>query len=314
VEVLVEQSPKGVSEHGKVIQFAKTKFVFPDKYETSSEIVSEVRDIDTIIFCTGYAPNLDMLDEELQTPLFRDHAQHRLDIPSDWKMKPNELTDLVGDVAPGDVRWPYHVRYPDLWRGVMIDNPSMMFLEYEWFPYPLTGIDINAWMLMRIVTGSVKLPSEDAMRKQNLDEALDQLQIPYVRYCVDKAFQDAYLANKDPVEMNRSYYDRAFYKSYPEYSKMYYRLAARTQQEADYPTSYGSYEEVNDLAEECLKASQWSYEHRAQLNQASEEERCWKTFRDAENVERHQSMFTGTKAVPLKGKWLDIDVNDENIL
>lgn len=312
VEVLTKRAPKGVSENGRVIQFAKTKFVFPDKYETTPEIVSEVRDIDTIIFCTGYSSNLEMLlDEELRSPLLHPYDKHQLPIPSDWKMKPNELTNLVGDVEPGDVRWPYHLRYPELWRGVVIDNPNMMFLEYEWFPYPLAGIDINAWMLMRILTGTFELPSKDEMKKQNLDDALEQLQIPYVRYCVDKAFQDAYWANADPDEKKLSYYERAFYKSAPEYSKMYYRLAARTMEDAKYPMSYGSYEQVNELAEQCLQSSLWGYEHRSSLNQCNEDGRSWMTFRDVKDTERHCSMFTGSKSVPLKKKWLESEAGDE---
>jgi hypothetical protein len=39
-----------------------------------------------------------------------------------------------------------------------------------------------------------------------------------------------------------------------------------------------------------------------------------RTFRDYDDGEEFISLFTGTKATPLKQRWLDIDASDESIL
>ena len=315
VELLLSQTPVNVTENGRCIQFAKTEFSFPDNYTAADEeIVTEIRDIDTIIFCTGYSANLDMLHAELRAPFTEDCMKQRMVVPADWKMKPNEMTDMVGDIEPDEVTWPYiGVRYPDLYRGVVISNPSMMFLEHDWFPFPIAGIDVNAWMLMRFLTNT-KLPTAAEMRKRNLEDALDQLQIPYVRYCVDRNFQDAYWATLDPGGHDLVYYDRLYYKSYPDYKLMHFRVCARTMQEARYPVSYGTYENPNEIVTKILEASSWGYYHRAELDPTNEEENFWRTFRDVKNPERHCSIFTGIPSVPLKGKWIDLDASDESIL
>ena len=60
-------------ESRRWIQFANTEWFSQHRYDQCDEVVTEICDIDTIIFCTGCASNLDMLvDEVLKTPLRED--------------------------------------------------------------------------------------------------------------------------------------------------------------------------------------------------------------------------------------------------
>ena len=58
--------------------------------------------IETVICCTGYDPNLDMLDEPLRPnfewPFFSDY-----DFPKDWKMSKNPLSNEFGNVKLGKI-------------------------------------------------------------------------------------------------------------------------------------------------------------------------------------------------------------------
>jgi hypothetical protein len=144
--------------------------------------------------------------------------------------------------------------------------------------------------------------------RQNLNDALDQLQSPYVRYCVDKNYQDAYWVNNDPVDKAPRYDKRAINRSYPEYRR---RIAARTIQEAQYSMSY---ERTNKQMKLWISVSMLTGENRLNLDQNSKEERAWMTFRDVKDPERHRSMFTGPPSIPLKDRWLDMDASDVRIL
>lgn len=191
-EILEEQIPVRVTENGNCIQLEKVEWEFPNRYESESDEVStELRDIDTVIFCTGYVPNVEMLDEPLRQAAKRD-PNLQLEVPEDWKMTENPLTEYLGDVKPNDVRWyNSHVTHPKIYRGVTIDNLSMMFILSD-VSSPLCGIDVAAWLLVKFVTGQREIPSREEMWKQNAADAIHEMQSPVVRYRMDKAYYDAY--------------------------------------------------------------------------------------------------------------------------
>ena len=58
--------------------------------------------IDTVIFCTGYTPNIDMLDKSLR-PNFEGPFFSKYDFPKDWKMSKNALSKEFGDIVLGKV-------------------------------------------------------------------------------------------------------------------------------------------------------------------------------------------------------------------
>jgi hypothetical protein len=48
---------------------------------------------------------------------------------------------------------PCPTQYPDIYRGMLISNPSMIYLENEDFANPIFGIEVNTWILMQFLTG-----------------------------------------------------------------------------------------------------------------------------------------------------------------
>jgi lysine/ornithine N-monooxygenase len=63
--------------------------------------------IDTIILCTGYHTNLDMLDPSLRQgfPKPESVVEETYKVPDDWTMPPNVMTQYTGEVDVSD-----HVR------------------------------------------------------------------------------------------------------------------------------------------------------------------------------------------------------------
>lgn len=58
--------------------------------------------VDAVIVCTGYLPNMDMLDKSLR-PNFEGPFFSEYDIPEDWKMARNELSDEFGHIKCGKI-------------------------------------------------------------------------------------------------------------------------------------------------------------------------------------------------------------------
>jgi thioredoxin reductase len=123
VDILIEQQPIGVTEGGRCIQFQKVDWVWPDKYEKAdgaADVEREIRNIETIIFCTGYNRAIGMLDEELQKGIR--HQNHELLVPEDWVMPDNPLTNLTGPVKPG--KCIYFDSWAKRYRGVLVSSVS----------------------------------------------------------------------------------------------------------------------------------------------------------------------------------------------
>jgi thioredoxin reductase len=314
VKVLEEQIPVAVTENGNCIQFSKTEWVFPNKYVPSKGIETELRDIDTIIFCTGYLPNFEMLDELLREAVKKD-PNLTLNVPKDWKMSPNKLTDILGEVEPGDVRWcNSFVSYPGVYRGMSIANPNMMFILSD-VSSPLCGIDVSAWLLLRFITGTREIPSTEEMWKQNEADALLELDNPVVRYRMDhnyfKAYEEHWVAAPEiKQELMQKLYEEAYEEHDDTDDVIYYRFVARMMQEADYPVDFGSYDKLSEKAKTIIHYNELSYYHRHSLDGSEP----WRTFRDYTDGEKFRSIFTGTPSVSLKQKWLDIDAADTSIL
>jgi hypothetical protein len=58
--------------------------------------------VDTVIFCTGYLPNMEMLDKSLR-PNFEGPFFSEYDIPENWKMARNPLSDEFGHIKCGKI-------------------------------------------------------------------------------------------------------------------------------------------------------------------------------------------------------------------
>jgi hypothetical protein len=137
---------------GNCIQFVSLTWMYPGTYTAiDNAIEAELSNIDTVILCTGYDANMDMLDEKLRDTLDQPF-ERKLSVPTDWKLEQNSWSDVLWEVTPSDddVLW-YRslVEYDGIYQGFLIANPSMIFLENEVFASSLFGIDGNTWLLMR---------------------------------------------------------------------------------------------------------------------------------------------------------------------
>ena len=314
VEILEEQVPVRVTENGNCIQLAATESVFSsDNYIPGEEVQTELRDIDTIIFCTGYLPNLDMLSDELRKAVHRDE-EPQLPVPKDWRMTRNGLTDVLGDIEPDDdaqvVGWIYPGLYCDC---ISIENPRMMFMKFE-FENPLFGIDVSSWLLMRSIVGLKEIPSAEEMLRQEKHKALHTMNNPLHRCMIDKNYFEAIDRNWEKFpnrpESKMELLDQ-LELDYEE-TNTEIRLLARYIQEAHYPVNFGSFDELNETANNYIKFDSMTYDHRAELTE--EDADNGRTFRDYSDGNGFHSVFTGTRSVPLKHRWLDMDENDLTIL
>lgn len=66
VTLLLNQAPISVTENGNCIQFMEVERELDGYVRNGDHIESEIRSIDTIILCTGYSANIDMLDPSLR--------------------------------------------------------------------------------------------------------------------------------------------------------------------------------------------------------------------------------------------------------
>lgn len=319
VKLIQQQQVRKV--YGNTIEFEYAEWTWPGGYTTAKNKVSKtIHNIDTVIFCTGYLSNMDMLEPALQTKLPGDYFSSNrfpLQVPDDWKMKDHPVNQLTGTVIPGETIHYPGLCVPTLYRGILIDNPNMMFVSPYDLETPLLALDVYAWLLASFVSGTKELPSADEMKRRNHEQALREMSIPYVRYYMDSNYCEAlddlsdFWDSDDESESSssNSSSDDSPGEALPsgattyaecagEYYSYLYDVLYEAIQEGGYP-----------LSRDALHKMAWyddkSYEHRRDA--FSDKKKPWQTFRDCEDSDIFQSVFTGSKARPLEGRWLDIE-------
>ena len=83
-------------------------------------------------------------------------------------------------------------------------------------------------------------------------------------------------------------------------------LLARDMNDANYPLSFGTFDELNWMGEMLVEMTRQCYQDRLTLSDEDEDTKRWKTFRDAD-PSSFTSYITGTKSIPLEGKWIELD-------
>uniref|UniRef100_A0A7S1G0D1 Uncharacterized protein n=1 Tax=Corethron hystrix TaxID=216773 RepID=A0A7S1G0D1_9STRA len=320
VEVLQDVVPVRVTEGGRCIGFADTEE--REEREDRGEdppVQTELRDIDTVLFCTGYAPGLDMLSEELRRAATVCAPPEELPVPPGWKMPPNALSEGLGEIEPdGETRvaGPLH---PGLYRGaISIQNPHMMFMKFE-FENPLFGIDVNAHLLVRYIVGSEIIPSAEEMVEREQDAALSlSMDNPWTRCMVDGNYFAAVDENWQKlfpdIPEEEKYEAMDLFQSDYEQS-LEIRVLAQRMQEADYPLSFGSFQDLNETAAAYRKFDALTHNHRARLTDADMDNgRTFRDYRTGDEEDKLRSVFTGALAVPLEKRWLDVDANYSTII
>jgi hypothetical protein len=191
------------------------------------------------------------------------------------------------------------VVHPELYRGILIENPCMMFFWHEHDNYPILGINAQAWLFMQFLTRGREIPSKVEMQKQNLEQALHEMKaFLYCCYAMDPTFFKLWTEDVDPDW-------ELYYKAEATHNKYKIMVLAQTLREAHHPLDIGTINGLNTLGQMLHEYGQLDYDGRQSTTTHT-------TFRDIQNVEEFKSIFTGTSSVPLKKPWLEIRELEED--
>lgn len=296
---------------GKTIMFQRS-YGYEDM-EDNLDPLHDAEDIDIIIFCTGYLPNYDFLDEELW-PWPRQESTWKMEDfginSSEWKMKDNVMGNIVGDVIPADnllanTDYLSEVTYR---RKLLMENTDMMFL-YEVSPYPLLELDIAARTLLLYITGEKPIPSVEEMTESNRRELLESMQESHIRYIMDRNYREAVTSSavwtRDEGQVT------ALVKGeIVEACDCMTRFLARDMNDGNYPLQLGDFYALDETGLKLSRMMVAGGFARVDLWESDDETKEWKTLRDLDPTP-FTSLFTGMGSVPLKGKWIEVD-NDGN--
>ena len=300
VEVLYDQELTGVIQNGKGLRFVESFFnAKKGRYEREKHgEVNDLEDIDAVIFCTGYHPNDDMMDESLFN---KEDSNLEFLMPKKWQMKENALTSELGLIKP-------HKRLNlESWFGMSrkhycgldLSNPNLMY-STECEEFPLFEIDIRSWFFLGCILGEIEIPSREEMIyeiRKDLRQAMHVHRLrseldPNYRMELYNAFEDDHWSYDIEDDRTKAMDDE------------YYRISttdlAEFMNDSLYPVSFLTSDgRLNDMGEKFMdiyKISEYRQEHHP-------DEVDWRTFRDYHD-EKYASIYSGTKVVPLKQHWM----------
>jgi hypothetical protein len=308
VEILKFSNVSGVKDDGtgKTLVFDTLNEKYP---------VPDVEDISIIICCTGYIPNLHMLEEKLQPwKKSEDCGEWCMEDVGEntktWRMKENSLTPILGHVEPStELESNTDFIVENSYRRLLISNPNMMFISDCSTDYPLLEIDVIAWLCLAYITGERAIPTKTQMLEENARELLESMQNYEVRYNIDENFKEAV----DEIPEDHWYHDATSEENVlfeRENGSYILRVLAGYMRDAKYPLNFGDMDGLNKTGVKLLHMMCNEDKERALLEYCDEDTKQWKTFRDID-PSPYSSLVTGMESVPLKGKWLEID-NDGN--
>lgn len=256
---------------------------------------SKLKDIDTIILATGYEPNFDFLPESLQ---FDDEAEWY--ISKGWSMDNNALSNSVGKVIPHEILEGGNTCYPDVYRGLLIDNPSMMFIhELELSISPILELDVLAHLILSYLVGEKSIPTTQEMQKANQKQLEAEMQVPWMRASLDPVYHDEINEFDDQHWINNSNDERVF-----SLNKMVNELAvrrlARDMKDANYPLNLGDWKSLSKDGKKVIDMITAIENTRSKSRIKSN-----LTYRDY-HLEETSSLFSGTKAAEMPGSWLEL--------
>lgn len=311
VEIIKHMKFTQVTKNGTGIEFIEAKVDYEDMSvePVDGGNVRIIEDISFIIFCTGYDVNIEMLDYPLQE-LFEEESEHKfVDLPKDWRMDPNPLLEEIGHIEP----------HPELaanekgvcalhFKGILISNPSMMYIYDSAGELPLLECELGAWYLLRYIMGEIQLPSAEERKEWGENAIIKIMQNPLMRSEIDCNWMHMIHELGKDHWCNQLDLTPQYQKLLESFYQLQVKFYARDMIEADYPFRIGTYEELNEKGEMMVKMHMIDDNRHETLNQEGDERNC-KTFRDAD-PRRFISIHSGAVAAPLKTYW--IDLNDEN--
>jgi len=342
VTVHAEKAVESVNTDGEII-LTTVEAIWPIGYKKTHRLSDNkvvLRGINIVIFCTGYNPNLNMLDLALrpqsdQLPGFTmgDHPSLYIEDFdwSTWKMtKKNAAYEYTGDIPAGQKRMIYAGSiHPDMCRGVFYENPHMMYLCENGAESPLFSLDVSAWLLCSYLTGYAAMPSVEELKALSMEEFLDKMQRPIFRFQMDEAYfeilttkreywglstnsddddsadMDDDEENKDDDEENNDSRSDPDVDAYQVYM---IQLLCKIMKEGKHPgPSLGTYEKLNKTGRRLKEFMDSAYDMRADIETDYPDDWKWRTFRDADEAELVFSIHTGTKGRTLRRRWMDAE-------
>jgi len=274
-----------------------------------------LRNIDTIIFCTGYEKNVKYLDEALQSPL-RLTDEGRMTIPSDWSMGDGDiLPDKYKGIRPenDEVFIPQSFYYysDNLYKNAFcIDNPNMMYM-IEYGDSPLNSLEIKAWMLSRVVSSQIALPSPEQMRAEEKEILLEYLKCPMVRYWSDWKYQETMDDARDKDEL---YFGTWNEHVEDQLRDLECRILGETMNRFQYPVSFikPDNKTFTDYYHAMMVAWNGDSRYLCEIEyDTTKEVDGWRSFRDYPGITKIRSYFTGIHAKLLPKPWVELDGSEK---
>jgi hypothetical protein len=148
------------------------------------------------------------------------------------------------------------------------------------------------------------------MKRFNLQALMDELQDPYIRVEIDKNYDDHWDDSRDDDDDDHwlnQFGDKRAREMDTNTLTLQYRFLARDMIDASYPLDLGTYKKLNGKGKALVEmevVSGFDF-HSVELVEGSRDS-SWKTFRDG-NPTNIRSIMTGTKAIPFKCHWLDLE-------
>mmetsp|Transcript_34649 Transcript_34649/g.103490 ORF Transcript_34649/g.103490 Transcript_34649/m.103490 type:complete len:581 (-) Transcript_34649:475-2217(-) len=262
----------------------------------------KVKDIDTVVLCTGYNPNLDCLDESIQ---FDDEGEW--EVSKGWQMENNSLTISIGSPKPSKVLDVGSTCYTDVYRGLLISNPKMMFItETPDSNSPLMDLDVNALLVLGYLMGDVEIPKEKEMVKANQKQLEAEMQLPWFRMVMDPVYAEEVNELPDGHWSENADDERAILLSRSTSELMVKRLA-RDMKSCKYPVNLGEWKKLSKKGESFVDMMVASHKARTNIKKDSADS-SWRTFRDVEDGV-FASIHTETANTSLPGHWLDLEAD-----
>lgn len=297
VDVL-ECLPSGVINNGTGLLCSESEYNEDhERYEPVEDgDLYELEDIAAVIYATGYDTQMNYLSRELRDDCAQEDTEWSA--PVGWTANRNSLTRLVGNVKPSSKLYSEYV-CDRMYRHALVSNPKMMFIR-AMTQYYITEIDAIAWALAAYVSGEIEYPTVQEMEMRNYLERLDELNVPFIRKDIDEEYRTAL----------NSAHARGLWEEDVEEDlveggiRHEFKLIARDQESGGHGGGLGSYERLSERGESLV--TQYMDEFSCRSFPVVPEETSWRTFRDID-PSPYSSIFTGSKYVPLKGHWMDLD-------
>lgn len=194
--------------------------------------------------------------------------------------------------------------YPDVYRGLLISNPNMMFItETQDTMSPLFDLDVNAHLVLGYLTGEIEIPKEKDMIKGNQKQLEAEMQIPWMRMVMDTAYADEISELPDGHWSENADDERAVILNRMPMD-LFARRLARDMKTCKYPVSFGEWKSLSKEGEKFVDLMVAAHKARTNLKKDSPDS-SWKMFRDVSEGE-FVSVLTGTGCSPLPGPWIDL--------